>query len=141
MGIFSDYFLLKTLIHLWNFSRTKFFASASNFAASFSLSQISHSSATFLTSTVFPFFCFLFSFSSHFFPASSFASSSFCFFQPDFPCTSLYCLPHSSGHLIIFTFPVLQSISGLWHASHSIPKITVHFCPPIISISILSLYP
>ena len=142
MGILSDYFFPNTFIHLWNFSGTNFFTSTSDFAASSSSSHISHSSITFLTSTVLPFFCFFFFFfSSFFFSASSFASSFFCFSYPDFSCTGLHCFPHSSGHLVILTSPVFQSISGLWHASHGIPKITPHFCPPITSISILSMCP
>ena len=142
MGILSDYFLPKTLIHIWNFSGTSFLASVSNFTASSSSSQISYSLAILFTSISFSFFCFFsfcFSFLSHFLPASSFASSSFCFCHPDFLCFSLHCLPHSSGHLVILTFPVLQSISRLWQASHSIPKITLYFCPSITSISVLFL--
>ena len=86
------------------------------------------------------FFCFLFlfspflcSFSSHFF-LLFFPSFSFCFCYPDFLCFSLYYLPHYSGYLVIFTSPVLQSISGLLQASHGISKITLYFCLPIISI-------
>ena len=75
------------------------------------------------------------------FPTSSSVSSFFCFSHPDFSCTGLYCFPHSFGHLIILTSPVLQSISELWRASHGIPKITFYFCPPITSISVLSLCP
>ena len=141
MGILSDCFLPKTLIRLWNFSGTNFFASASDFAAFSSSSHISHSSATLFISTVFFSLCFLFSLSSHFLPTFAFASSSFCFCHPDFPCFGLHCFPHSSRHLVIFTSSVLQSISGLWRASYSIPKITIHFYPPIMSISILSLCP
>ena len=124
VGILSLTFLLKIWIHLWNFSRTSFLAFASDFAVSSSSSQISHSSATLFTSIV---FSFLFSFSSHFLPAFSFASSSFCFCHPDFPCFSLHCLLHSSEHLVILTFSVFQSISGLWQANYGIPKITLHF--------------
>ena len=142
MGIHSDCFLPKTLIYLWNFSGTNFLASTSDFAISSSSSQISYSSATFFTSIVFSFFCFFFFlFSFCFLPASYFASSFFCFSQPNLPCFGLHYFPYSSGHLIIFTSSVLQSISGLWCASHGIPRITVHFCPLIISISILSLCP
>ena len=141
MGICFDCFLPKTLIHLWNFFGTSFFAPSSDLAASSSLSQIFHFSATLFTSTIFLSFSFLFSRSSHFCPASPLVSSSFYFSQPNFPWTSLHCLPHFSEHLIIFTSSVLQSISGLWCASHGIPKITVYFCLPIISISVLSLYP
>ena len=104
-------FLLKTWIHLWNLSRTSFFASASNFVASSSSSQISHSSAIFHTSISFGFFSFLLFFL--FLSASFFSSSSLCFCHPDFPCFGLYYFPHSSRHLIIFTSSVLQSISGL----------------------------
>jgi len=50
--------LPKTFIHLWNFSRTSFFASVSDFAASFSSFKISHFSATLFTSIVFAFFYF-----------------------------------------------------------------------------------
>ena len=142
MGICSDCFLPKTLIYLWNFSRTNFFASTSDFTASSSLSQISYSSTTFFTSIIFSFFCFFFCFSvffSCFFSASSLISSSFCFCYPDFLCFGLHYFPHSSGHLIIFTSPVFQLISGLWYASHSIPKITLHFCSLITYISVLSL--
>ena len=76
VGILSDCFLPKTLIHLWNFSGTHFFASSSNLAVSSFLFQISHSSATLFTSIVFSFFDFFFfplSFSSYFLPAFSFA--------------------------------------------------------------------
>ena len=69
-----------------------------------------------------------------------FFSSSFYFCYSDFSCFSLHCFSHSSRYLIIFTFSVLQSILGLWQASHSISKIIFHFCPPITSISVLSLY-
>ena len=155
VGILSDCFLPKTFIYLWNFSETNFFASTSDFATSFSLFQISYSSATlfifiiflsgFITINVHLLVLLipdLFSaFSSCFFPASSFASSSFCFYHPAFLCFGLHCLLHSSGHLVIFTFLVFQLISGLWWASYGIPKITLHFCSPITSISILSLYP
>ena len=78
------------------------------------------------------FFLFLFSLASHFFPSSSFFSLSFCFCHSDFPCFGLYYLPHSFGHLVILTSPVLQLISGLWQASHSISKITFHFCSLIL---------
>ena len=142
VGILSDCFLPKTLIYLWNFSGTSFLASVSDFATSSSSSHISYSSTTFFPSITFSFFCFFcFSFSSCFFSASSFASFYFCFCHSSFSCFGLHCLLYSSGHLIIFTSPVFQSISGLWRASHSIPKITIHFCPLIMSISVLFLYP
>ena len=48
----------KTLIYLWNFSGTSFFASASDFATFSSSFQISYSSATLFTSIVFYLFCF-----------------------------------------------------------------------------------
>ena len=83
------------------------------------------------------FFSFFFCFSSFF----SLFSFSFCFYYPDFPCFDLYCFLHSFEHLIIFTSPVLQSISRLWWTSHGIPKITLYFCPPITLISIFSLCP
>ena len=87
------------------------------------------------------FFC---SFSSHFFSSSSSSSSFFSFFfyfcNFSSPYFDLHCFPHFYGYLIIFTSPILQSISGLWCASHGISKITFHFCPPITSISILSQY-
>ena len=54
-------------------------------------------------------------------------SSSFYFYHPNISCFSLHCFLHSSRYLVIFTSSVLQSISGLWKASHSIPKITLHF--------------
>ena len=118
VGILSNYFLPNILIYLWNCSGTNFLASASDFAAFSSSSQISHSSAILFSSIVlslFSFFFFCFSaFSSLFFPASSFASSSFCFCHHSFPCFGLHCFPHSSEHLVILTSPVLQSISGLW---------------------------
>ena len=82
---------------------------------------------------------FLLSSSSLFlvFSSSSFLfSSSFCFYHPDFPYFSLYCLPHFTEHLVIFTSSVLQLISELWYASHIISKITLHFCLPIIFFSI-----
>ena len=130
MDICSDCFLPKTLIHLWNFSETNFFASASDFAASSSSFQIFYSSTIFFTSII-----FFSAFFSLFFPASS-----FCFCHPSFPCFGLYYFLHSSRHLVIFTSSIFQLISELWRASHSIPKITFHFCPPITSISVLSLY-
>ena len=52
----------------------------------------------------------VFSLSFSFF--SSFFSLSFCFYHPNFSCFGLHCFPHSSRHLIIFTFSILQSISG-----------------------------
>ena len=63
------------------------------------------------------FFCFFFLFSSFLFSfcccfsSSSFFSFFFCFCHPDFPCFGLHCFPHFSEHLVIFTSPVLQSIS------------------------------
>ena len=81
------------------------------------------------------FFFFSFFFSSSF---SSFFSFFFCFCYPDFPCFSLYCLPHSFKHLVILIFSVFQLISGLWWASYGISKITLHFCLLITSISVLS---
>ena len=141
MGIHSDCFLPKTLIHLWNFPRTSFLVSSSNFAASSFFFHIYHSSAILFMSIIFSFFCFVcffsffFFFSSHFLPAFSFAFSSFCFCYPNF-----LCFLYSFRHLIILTSSVFQLISGLWHTSHGIPKITLHFCSPIISISVLSLY-
>ena len=142
VGICSLAFLPNTWIYVWNLSGTNFFASSSNFAASFSsLFQISHSCTTLFTSIIFSLFGFLCSFCSCLFSASSFSSSSFCFCHSDFPCFGLYCFPHSFGHLIILTSPVLQSISGLWCASHSISKIMFHFCSLITLISVLSLCP
>ena len=64
---------------------------------------------------------------SCFFYTSFFFSSSFCFCYPNFPCFSLHCFSHFSRHLVILISPVLQSISGLWYASHGIPKIMFHF--------------
>ena len=142
MSILSNCFLPKTLIHLWNFSGTSFFASTSDLAASSSLSQISYSFTTFFTSIVLSCFCFFFLFSffsSCFLPTSSLASSSFCFCHHSFPCFGLHYFPYSSGHLIILTPPVLQLISGLWQASHDISKITIYFCPSMMLIFILSL--
>ena len=76
---------------------------------------------------------FFYFFSSYFFPSSFFFSSFFIYFcHSNFSCFSLYCLPYFSRHLVIFTTPILQSISELWHASYNIPKIILHFCLPII---------
>ena len=125
-------FFPNTQIHLWNFSGTNFFTSSSDFTSS-SLSHIFHPSTTFFTFiTLFLFGLFFFFFSFLFF-------SSFCFYHPDFLYFSLYCLPYFTEHLVIFISSVLQLISELWHASHIISKITLHFCLPIIFISILSL--
>ena len=135
MGILSDCFLSKTLIYLWNFSETSFFASTSDFTTSSSLFQISHSSTTLFTSIVFFFICLFFcfsAFSSCFFSAFSLVSSSFCFCYPSFLCFGLHCFPHFSGHLVILTSPILQSISGLWQASYNIPIIC------LIGLSLLS---
>ena len=89
----------KTLIYLWNCSRTNFFAFSSDFGTS---SLLSYSSATFFISIVSPFFCFLFLFCLF-----------FCFCYSDFPCFSIHCFLYSFGHLIIFTSPVFQLILGL----------------------------
>ena len=83
---------------------------------------------------------FFFSFSSYFLPTFSFSSFSFCFCHSDFFCFDLHYFPNSSGHLVILTSLVFQSTSGLWQASHGIPKIILYFYPSIMSISVLSLY-
>ena len=93
-----------------------------------SSSQISHFSVIFFTSIVLSFFGFFFSFIfcsffSCFFSFSSFLSSSFCFYHSNFYCFGLHSFLHFSGYLITFTSPVLQSISGLWQASHNISKL------------------
>ena len=67
-----------------------------------------------------------------------FFSFFFCFYYPNFPCFGFHYFPHSFEHLFIFTSSVLQLISELWQASHSIPKIIFHF---YLLISILSLCP
>jgi len=125
------------------FFSTSLFASSSNLAVSFSLSQISYSSAIFFTFIILSFFGFFFSFFfcffSCFFPSFSFLSS-FFFSYPNFLYFGLYCFSHSSEYLVIFTSPILQSISELWQVSYNILKITFYFCSPITSISILSLY-
>ena len=146
VGIHSLAFSPKTWIYLWKCSSTSFLASASDFAAFFSSPYISHSFTSFLTSIVLSFIDFFFFFfffphslSSHLLSFSSPFSSLFYFYQPDFPCFGLYCFPHFSGNLVILTSSVLQSISGLWHASHSIPKIMFHFYSLITSISIFFL--
>ena len=73
-------------------------------------------SLIFLLPSLFPsFYPFLAFFYSFFYSLSScFFSSSFCFCYSSFPYFSLHCFPHFSRHLIIFTSPILQSISGLW---------------------------
>ena len=146
VGILSLAFLLKIWIHLWNLSGTSFFISSSDFTVSFSSSQIYYSSIIFFTSIILFFFCFLFSFFScfffsHFISSSSFFFFSFCFSHPNFSCFGLYCFLYFSGHLIIFTSSVLQLISGLWWASHSISKITLYSYFSITFISVLSLCP
>ena len=119
IGIFSLTFFPKTLIHLWNHFGTNLLASSSDFAASSSLFQISHSLATFVIFIVFSLFCFFFffffssSFSSHFLLSSFFFSFSFCFCYLDLPCLGLHCLPHSSEYIIILTSPIFQLISRL----------------------------
>ena len=130
----------------YNSSGTSFLASASDFTVSSSSSQISHSFTSLSTSIVVSFlgfflfsFSFFYPFSSHLFLFSSLSSFFFCFCQPDFLCFDLHCFPYSSEHLVIFTSPVLQSISRLWYASHSILKLTFYFCPSITSISVLFL--
>ena len=72
---------------------------------------------------------------------SFFYSFSFCFCYSGFVCFVFHYFPHSSGHLVIFTSPVFQSISRSWHANHGISNITLYFCPPIMSIFVLSLCP
>ena len=49
-----------------------------------------------------------------------FLSSSFYFYYPNFLYFSLYCLPHFLGYLVIFTSPIVQSISELWQTSYGI---------------------
>ena len=61
------------------------------------------------------FFCF---FSSHLFSLSPFLFSSFSFYHPGFSSFSLHYFPHFSEYLLIFTFSILQSISGLLHTSN-----------------------
>ena len=78
----------------------------------------------------------LFSLSSS---SSSLFSSSFWFCYPGFFCFGLYCFPQFSGHLVIFTSPILQSISELWQAGHSIFKIILYFYLSITSISVFFL--
>ena len=136
-------FLLKTWIYLWKHSGTNFLASISNFAAFSFLSQISQFLASFFTFIILSFLDFFFSsfLFSFLFLFSFFSSFSFCFYQSNLLYLGLYCFPHSSRYLVIFTFSVLQSISGLWWANHSIPKIMFHFCPSIMFISIFSLCP
>jgi len=80
---------------------------------------------------------FIFSSSSLLFFFSCFFSSFFCFYYFAFLCLNLYCLLYSSGHLIIFTSSVFQSISELWQANHSISKIILYFCLLITLISVL----
>ena len=137
-GICLLAFYPNTWIHLRNLRGTNFLVSSLDFSIFSSSSQISYSSATSFTSIGFSFFGFFFLFSfflcffsSCFFFFSYFASSSFCLCHPNLSCLGLYCFPHSSGHLIIFT-SIFQSISGLWWASHNISKITFYFCSPII---------
>ena len=140
IGILLLAFFPKTWIYLWNLWGTNFLASSSDFAVFSSSSQISHSSATFFTSIILFFFCFSFSFLLSFVLSLIFLLLLlFLLFHPDFLCFGLHCFPYSSRHLIIFTSSILQSISGLWWASYGILKITLYFCSPITSISVLSL--
>ena len=60
ISILSLAFFPKTLIHLWNYSRTNFFTSSSDFTTSFSSSQIFYSSSILFISIVFLFLCFFF---------------------------------------------------------------------------------
>ena len=92
-----------------------------------------------LLPSLLPFFFSFFVFSSSFSAFSTFFSSSFYFYHPIFFCFGFYCFLYSFGHLVIFTSPIFQSISELWHISHSILKITFHFYSFITLISILSL--
>ena len=119
VGILSLCFFPNMWIHLWKHSNTNFFASFSDFATSFSLFYISHSSAIFFTSTILSFlefFLFLTFFFFHSFSASFFSSFSFCFYHPNFPYFGLHCFLYSSRHLIIFIF-VLGNGSSL-HLQH-----------------------
>jgi len=101
----------------------------------FSYSKFSTPMLSFLFPLSFSFSAF----SSIPFSLSSFTFSSFYFCYPDFPCFGLYCFPYLFEHLVIFTYPVFQLISGLWYVNHGIPKITFYFCLPITLISILFL--
>ena len=99
---------------------------------SFFSSHIFHSSTNHFTSTIPIFFCFFLFFTF---------SSSFCFCYSAFLYTGLHYLLYHSGHLIIFTSSIFQLIFGLCQTSHSMPKITPHFCLSITFISVLSLCP
>ena len=57
-------------------------------------------------------------------------TNSFIFFSSSVFLTSCFFLvfhallsPHIGGHLVIYTSPFSQSISGLWATSHGMPKI------------------
>jgi len=131
--------------HLFSFQRHEFICGTFEKPISWPFLQILWHSSYYLKFSVlllssllllfflFLFFFFFFSFSffcsyfSYFFPFFPFFSFSFCFCYPNFFYFSLYCLLYFSEHLVIFTSPALQSISGLWQASHNIPKITLYF--------------
>ena len=77
--------------------------------------------ATFFISIIHSFFGFFFLIS---FILCSFSLcfylSSFCFYHHCFPYFRFHYFLQSSGHLIIFTSPILQSILESWQASHSV---------------------
>jgi len=104
ISILSLAFLPKIWIYLWNLEGTNFLASSSDFAAFFSLFQISHFSIILFTFIVFLFlwFFFVFSFSSCLLPFFPLSSSSFYFCYPNVSCFSFYCFPYFSGYLVIF---------------------------------------
>ena len=68
---------------------------------------------------------------------SVFLFSSFFIFFISFFFSFCFPFPHIGEHLIIFTSPFSQSISGLWAANHGIPNITSVF--PRLHMFILTL--
>ena len=75
------------------------------------------------------------------FSTSSSTSFFFSVFLTFFSFSSCFFFSHMGRHLIIFTFPFSQSISGLWAANYGISNITSVFPRLYISIFTLSMCP
>ena len=132
VSILSRYFFSNTFKYLWNLLEnisSAIIISIKSFSYSFfssTIFAISISSSTFdlLNSLILSLYFFF-----------------FYFCHPGFFFFIFHYFLHSLEYVIIFTSLIFQSISELWHANYSIPKITLYFSSPITSISVLSLYP
>ena len=116
VSILSDLAFLNTFSHLWNFCGTIFFT----FSLSSSISLSKFSSIIYSHLSLLAFSTFLILFLIFFLYSISLFTTRF--------------LLHKGGHLIIFTSPVSQFISGLCACSQGISSITSVF-PNYIHLS------